>query len=98
MSHFNEALVDAINGGYEWGKRRDLMAGVSAIQALALLDPDFWKCLGKTRGWELKYFKCGVSCGNMIPAGDWKANMHGLIDALAQGETIESYLSSIETK
>lgn len=53
-----------------------------------LLNPAAWQAVGKVEGW-----------GDFLDQTDgmpaWKARMHWMIDALAEGKDIESYLSEI---
>lgn len=47
-----------------------------------LLDPEAWKAMGKVEGWG-------------PPLKVWLMCMHGMIDALAEGKTIEQYLETL---
>lgn len=46
-----------------------------------LLDPEAWKAVGKVDVWFEQY--------------DWSWHMHRMIDALAEGKTIEQYLLTL---
>lgn len=57
-----------------------------------LLDPEAWKAVGKVEGWatvESSYYDDGATCDM------WLHEMHRLIDTLATGGTIESYLETL---
>lgn len=61
--------------------------------ASALLDPQFWQCLGKQRGWgdtELH------QNSDPYPIGWWILRWHTLIDHLGTGGSIEDYFKSID--
>lgn len=63
------------------------------------LDPKAWQACGKVEGWKTTE----VSHGNWdemrtmttesVPT--WKHNMHSMIDVLAEGKTIEQYISTL---
>ena len=52
-----------------------------------LLDPDFWKCAGKSLGW------CKAFENDAHPA--WKDIWHQLITHLADGHDINSALEAV---
>jgi len=47
---------------------------------VALLDPEFWKCLGKSEGWTYD---------------EWLYRWHELIDHLAKEKDIDSFFNGI---
>lgn len=49
-----------------------------------LLDPLAWKAVGKVEGWW-----------DNPPEYVWRTNMHRMIDALAEGKTIEQFISTL---
>lgn len=54
-----------------------------------LLDPEFWKCLRKTEGWETQFDEDkGFNY-------QWKDYWHNLLDHLAEGKDIESYFKEL---
>lgn len=77
---------------------------------LLFLDPLAWQAVGKVEGWG-RYFcpECKMSgyvmsagrpycmgCGHDLgPILEWHHNMHRMIDALAEGKTIEDFLSTL---
>ena len=64
-------------------------------QCVVLLDPLAWQAVGKVEGWETKYFKCSPNCDNKIRSDDWNYQMHRMIDALAEGKTIEEFIETL---
>lgn len=63
-----------------------------------ILDPEAWKAVGKVEAWK------GVSCGHYrcetenldcMSDPEWLSNMHGMVDALAEGKTIEQHLETL---
>jgi hypothetical protein len=90
-----EAIKKAIEGGYiDLKDFQEAIAGLERItshevakqmQYSVLLDPDFWKYLGKSENWGktdiYEYEK---------PIQFWLLNWHNFIDNLAQGQDIET--------
>lgn len=67
-----------------------------------MLDPAAWQAVGKVRSWDNKF---ATSSGRIVPVYPgqenqvrplWLHKMHGLIDALCDGKSIEEYLAAIE--
>lgn len=53
-----------------------------------LLDPLFWQALGKVEGWHK----------GIAPEHEhlyWKAHWHAMVDALAEGKTIEQFFETL---
>jgi len=78
------------------------------VQELVLLDPEAWKAVGKVEGWnDQREMYCTVcrrsgsqlkdcSCeGQVYSYANWHEYMHRMIDALADGKTIEEYLAML---
>lgn len=99
-------IEKAIEGGWErTGERdelyllpeqphdRDTRLGLRPNRFAVLLDPAAWKAVGKVEGWGHK--GDGYDGPNMVPSADWKENMHRMIDALAEGKSIEDYLNTL---
>lgn len=73
-----------------------------------LLDPEFFKAVGKTRGWVDKDYPNGeMRCENLVGRCnevycsyggfiDPNDKQHDMIDALQDGSSIEEYLKTIE--
>lgn len=55
-----------------------------------LLNPKSFQAVGKVEGWEEHSHAYG-----MVDMSGWHSNMHRMIDALAEGKTIEQYLESL---
>lgn len=53
-----------------------------------LLDPLAFKAVGKVEGWPKDQFEYQIREG-------WNGKMHRMIDALAEGKTIEQYLETL---
>lgn len=53
-----------------------------------LLDPEFWKALGKSMGWKDSDHEC-VGCT------EWIDRWHSLIDYVADNKSIESYFETL---
>lgn len=88
----NEAILKALENGYE-PKELSLPEGWTAQ---ILLDPEFWRALGKGLGWD-KY-----EPGEPFYIPDrhrnsprWKKQWHFLIDHLAEGKDINSFFEEI---
>lgn len=69
-----------------------------------LLDPLAWQSVGKVEGWnkkdrKLSHYsngpKMGMMQGHSYSLGGWRHNWHRMIDALADGETLEEFLANI---
>lgn len=72
--------------------------------ATFLLDPLAWKAVGKVCGWVCKHCSgTGVApnhdeCFSCRGSGEgkiWLENMHCMIDSLAEGKTIEEFISTL---
>lgn len=62
--------------------------GASYPVAEILLDPLAWKAVGKVEGWSANYSYSSTS----TKIRGWGDYMHQMINALAEGKTIEEYL------
>ena len=67
--------------------------------ATILLDPLTWQAVGKVEGWN-SHTEYGVDTlttqqEEIAEMPTWKLYMHRLIDALAEGKSIEGYLSTL---
>ena len=63
-------------------------------EQLALLDPEFWKCLGKNQGWDKGYYHFGDNTCD-IEMSSWQAQWHSFIDHLAEGKSPEDFFNSL---
>lgn len=109
-----EIIEKGMNGGYvpeggiqkEWNPQTeevDKCADVNIYEAV--LDPNFWKSVGKVEGWD-KYVcsQCGknlqekgcTSTGkHLYTTSPLKYHMHAMIDHIIKGGTIEGYIESL---
>lgn len=60
------------------------------ITKSAILDPQFWQCLGKAMGWE-----DSDQTYVQPPYTNWRIQWHRMIDHLSDGGTIESYFETL---
>lgn len=62
-----------------------------------LLDPKFWQALGKTLGWDSPTGRETGTVSYQEATGEpyWLYRMHRMIDALADGKTIEEYIATL---
>ncbi len=93
MTAIEQAIRDAEKiGGYN--------GNAPEIQApWELLDPQFWKCLGKARGWhEIPMWQ--EPTGRYIHkttryTSDWEHSWHRFLDHLATGADAESFFKNL---
>lgn len=115
-----QAIEKAIQGGWEprdsalehWNKIMPTLHPIDQARIIseALLQPEFWKALGKSMGWIERCDKCGAELYTDSEAfrrygcddckcGDategWLVEWHAFIDHLAEGNSIESYFESL---
>lgn len=88
-----EFIKKAIEGGWNGENWRAGNVGWAEI----LLDPLAWQAVGKVERWRKtdNCWGCGYDEGATIDTPIWLVNMHRLIDALAEGKTIEEYLATL---
>ncbi len=70
-----------------------------------VLDPEVWKAVGKKEGWGGACGYCYAStiqkcikyqvCENSEVIDLWQAHMHQMIDALADGKSLEEYITTL---
>jgi len=74
---------------FRWGKKNERGELHSESREILmyeiLLDPEAWKAVGKVEGWPEALERQEA----------WKTYMHRMIDALAEGGTISSYLETL---
>lgn len=102
------AIRKSIEGGYEIksynglgfgidGRVNHIKGGLNSSGEI-LLDPEFWKCLGKQQGWE-KWVcpKCFLEVGqcdeNRIEK--WHLYWVCFIDHLAEGKSIDDFFNNL---
>jgi hypothetical protein len=86
-----EALTKAREGGYPRDLKHqelNIRVGVLGLHAFRtmqvdeiFLDPDFWRALGRTQGWQHERV--------------WKGYWQGFLDHLAQGKTPASFFADL---
>ena len=83
-------IEKAIEGGYPTGQVENAYSeimGAGILIERLLLDPFFWKAVGKVEAW-----KSDIDDRLFV---EWHSKMHGMIDALIEGKTIEDYLKTL---
>lgn len=58
-----------------------------------LLDSNFWRCLGKAKGWGLKKMANGY--GVIVGYDNWQYQWHNFIDFLSNGGKIEEFFENL---
>jgi hypothetical protein len=98
------AIEDAVKGGYagwdevdqRWFYDMYHRYGTQWCNDLKhsaiLLYPDFWRALGKQRGWETK----DPNGYDFTLRDEWKLKWHSIIDHLVSGRDIESFFAELE--
>jgi len=78
-------IENAVQGGIP----RDAVDGVNVYELL--LNPELWKAVGKVEGWNVH-----DNSRNLYEAKPhWLYLQHRMIDALAEGKTLEQYLETL---
>lgn len=75
------------------GKHGDIF--MNGIIEGGVIDPSFWKCLGKSEGWEMAEDGYRESDGLILYTEGWKKEWHRLVNHLIQGGTIESFFETL---
>ena len=97
MTATEQIIRDAIKGGWEYhgtleeyNEKQEYLSDDEKMSDLyiAILDLEFWKAVGKTRGWSDT-----VSFDTLNT--DWITEWHSFIDHLADGKSIEDSLSML---
>lgn len=100
MNATERAIRDAMKGryynpNYFYSRGEEELCGATAgweyeVYCAIFLDPDFWRCYGKSKGWQ----DCSIddeSCG-------WIAEWFQFIRHLARGHTPESFFADLEAQ
>jgi hypothetical protein len=58
----------------------------------ALLDPDFWKCLGVSLGWSKESGKLDIKYNEIF---NYRHYMHRFIDHLIEGRSVEEFFEEL---
>lgn len=89
---------DKLNRTFEW--KEDMSGATEEYQVdwkHAVLDPEFWRCLGVAMGWrDRKYSARFVGATypdepRMIEQLKWKAEWHRFIDWLSDGKSPDDF-------
>jgi len=96
----SQAIQDAVRGGYITGFVYERLAKIDSLGAfeILLLDPAWWRALGKERGWKEVYeYTYHDSFGSETPIEypEWLNKMHNFIDHLASGRDITSFFEEL---
>jgi hypothetical protein len=86
-----KAIECAIEGGYDEKKRLTALGVLKSIHEM-LLDPLFWRSLGKQQGWK------SVTIGGVEQikgSNNWWSKWHDLIDHIADGKSIDSFFEQL---
>jgi len=94
MTATQEFIEDAIKGGSEFAQ--DMLIEEYGDLEIALLKPEVWQAVGKTRGWgDITLHGVKTKAGLDGYIDQWRAYMHRFIDHLADGDDIETALSKL---
>ncbi len=78
--------------------RHDILYGISYPVYAMLLDPLAWQAVGKVEGKENQYERFTIwrdTLDGEVKTLWWTAQMHMMIDALAEGKSIEEFLTTL---
>jgi hypothetical protein len=90
MTHIEQAIKEAVaKGGYD-DSRIDLGIQCEDAYDHYLLDPIFWRALGRAKGWGT-----GPLWENNKPVPVWKLEWHRFIDHLAEGGYAETFFAGL---
>ena len=102
-------IKTAIEGGWKFNhKQYDWCENINDCPELILLDPEAWKAVGKVMGWREWLCSCGkhydksgaIKCPKCKKLGanhSFEKYMHQMIDVIAQGGDIDTYLLDLLT-
>lgn len=99
----NKPYLDRSETGWATVGFHEVSVNVLMWHHEILLDPEAWKAVGKMEGWDSQW---EVSTGLLNEYGDvpmsegkiidrWEYEMHRMIDALADGKSVEQYLETL---
>lgn len=93
MTNTEQAIHKALGAG--WNPTYQILPHLHKTHYS--LDPLFWKCLGKSLGWEEP--ETGDDFLEAVPLDlnqtGWNARWHSFIDALIAGKTPEEYFTTL---
>lgn len=92
MTHTEQAIIDAIEGGWKTSYGVHMYAAGHYVSD-AVLDPSFWQAIGKMRGWGAKKV---MGPHGVAEYNTYRHYWHQFIDHLAEGDDYETALSKID--
>lgn len=94
MTPTEQIIRDAIEGGCSNDEQHAnyILYLPDYAKCQLWIDPEFWRCTGKTRGWNDE--ETGL-CGMPNEVECWEHQWHHFIDHLADGRSIEQALLAI---
>lgn len=91
MTATEQFIIDAIEGGWSAMSFYERFNSVSGDNTV-FLDPLAWKAVGKVREWN----SADMSGQEYMDKDqEWFLNMRRMIDALAEGKSIEEFLATL---
>lgn len=91
MNGTEQAIKKAVSVGYK-DYTESPSHSTSKYHSDILLDPDFWKCLGKAEGWIVE-MPSRYSFNDEI--AEWEHYWHSFIDHLADGGNIDDFFNNL---
>ena len=61
----------------------------------ALINPKAWQAVGKVEGWVYEVVYANESMSGVKYSGTYEPKMHRMIDALAEGKSLEQFLETL---
>jgi len=111
MNNIRKFIEKAIEGGWKKGWRFDHCDSVfvymqkidatckqpivSWMLERVFLDPFAWQAVGKVEGWEKADGVGGKYADPIEKIPYWKHNMHRMMDALAEGKSLEEFIKTL---
>jgi hypothetical protein len=94
MSYTQRAIEDAENSGW-WSTFWNALLPEQRFIEIALLDPDFWRALGRALDWYAPAKREHAYSPDHSLMPNWLDAMHAFIDHRAAGHDIESFFAEI---
>ena len=104
MNYLEKAIEDAMKGGWEpaflYRVEKEVGFGdlFNQMYSGIFLSADFWQCLGKSREWREHENRSMKEKILGVYGPEWRVHQHQLLDALAEGRTIESFFASLSVE
>ena len=95
-----EVALKAIEGGYSSYKMPEDVFREYYIDEKVCLDPEFWRCLGMSLGWNglIPDLLNEEDIGKIMPPNEWEQYWHEFIHHLAEGKDINSFFEALLAK